>query len=435
MALIDSTIIIADDLTGANDTALQFFSKGSRTKIVIDYNEDFSCEDNVDVWAVSTESRNVDKETAVENVLNISNKIKESLGIDNIYKKIDSTLRGNVGVELVAMLEVSQKDAVIVVPSYIEEGRTTIGGYQLIHGTLIERSQCALDPKAPIYESYIPDIIKKDLNPQFDSLIDCIGLKTVTKGAGPIASKLNELIQNGKKIIVIDAVSTVDLEQIALALSKVNYNILPSGSAGLANAINKANNNNEICFKHIDSVPNLPRLVISGSATQLCSKQIEKLKEEKNNIHFIDLTIKDIILGVSCELIDEAVQKLKQGVDVVIHSSCIRKEMLDEELASQLIDEGITQEEFPTKISDFLSDLLFEINLLSNSIIVLVGGETSYKCVSKINSSYLEIIDIVQEAIPLCVDSNGKIIITKSGNFGTANTLVDIFNYFDRLKK
>ena len=29
--------IIADDLTGANDTALQFFSKGASTDIVLDY--------------------------------------------------------------------------------------------------------------------------------------------------------------------------------------------------------------------------------------------------------------------------------------------------------------------------------------------------------------------------------------------------------------
>ena len=36
MALIDSTIIIADDLTGANDTALQFFKKGSSAKIIIE---------------------------------------------------------------------------------------------------------------------------------------------------------------------------------------------------------------------------------------------------------------------------------------------------------------------------------------------------------------------------------------------------------------
>ena len=166
MALIDSTIIIADDLTGANDTALQFFKKGSSAKIIIDCNQDFSELENADVWSISTESRNIDKETAVDRVLKVCEILKENLGTETFYKKIDSTLRGNTGLEIIAMLEATKKDAAIVVPAYIEEGRTTIGAYQLLNGLPIERTQCALDPKAPIYDSFIPDILKKDLNSQ-----------------------------------------------------------------------------------------------------------------------------------------------------------------------------------------------------------------------------------------------------------------------------
>ena len=51
--------IVADDLTGANDTALQFQLKGANTQILLD-------EDNAPVnlkttqtWAISTESRNI----------------------------------------------------------------------------------------------------------------------------------------------------------------------------------------------------------------------------------------------------------------------------------------------------------------------------------------------------------------------------------------
>ena len=163
MGLIDSTTIIADDLTGANDTALQFFKKGCSTKIVIDYNENFSESQDTEVWAISTESRNIDKETAVNRVVEVSKKLKEHLNIEKFYKKIDSTLRGNTGLEIVAMLEATQKEVAIVAPAYIEEGRTTIGGYQLLDGMVIERTQCALDPKAPIFDSYIPDILKKIL--------------------------------------------------------------------------------------------------------------------------------------------------------------------------------------------------------------------------------------------------------------------------------
>lgn len=433
MTISDSTIIIADDLTGANDTALQYFKNGCSTKIIIDCYQDFSDVESADIWAISTESRNISKEEAVDRVLIVANKLKESLGVENFYKKIDSTLRGNAGVEIIAMLEATQKDAAIIAPAYVEEGRTTIGGYQLLNGIPIERTQCALDPKAPIYESYIPDILKKDLNTKFDDLIDVVGLKTVTKGAGPITLKIKELIQKGKKLIVVDAASAVDLEQIALAINKSSYNLLPCGSAGLANAFNKIIGENA-ALEHIQHIPDLPRMFVSGSATQLSAAQIQKLKDENKNIFFVDLMAKDVIKEPEEALVDMICAKLDAGFDVVVHSSEIHKETLDDETSSVLIDAGIAQNEFPGRITDFLSDLTREINLKSKFILIMIGGETSYKCASSIKSAYFEVLDMILPAIPLCMDMHGKIIVTKSGNFGNSNTLIEILNYFDRLK-
>ena len=428
MALIDSTVIIADDLTGANDTALQFFKKGSSAKIVIDYNQDFHNDNNVDVWSISTESRNVEREVALERVVEVSKKLKENLNVEKFYKKIDSTLRGNTGVEIVAMLEAIGKDIAIVAPAYIEEKRTTIGAYQLLDGNVIERTQVALDPKAPIYESYIPDILARDLNSQIKELIGTIGLNVITKGAGPIALKINELAQMGKKIIVADAMSNTDLEQIALAIDKSQFNILPCGSAGLANAMNKIQEEKE---KELLQIPKLPKFIVSGSATQLTLKQVAKLKEEKKEIFFIDLEIKDIIHGLDEEAMANIVKNLNNGVDVAIHSSYINKEILDENDLNQLIDAGIAKAEFPSKITDFLADLVEKIESLCDFILILVGGETSYKCANKINSVYLNILDAILPAVPLCIDKNDKFIVTKSGNFGTVDTLVQIVDYFN----
>ncbi len=433
MSINKSTVIVADDLTGAGDTALQYFKAGFKTKIIIDNSEDFSNSDDIDVWAVSTESRNVSKEVALERVVAVTDKLRKSLNIDNFYKKIDSTLRGNVGVEVVSMFEVLQKDAVIIVPAYIEEDRTTIGAYQLLKGIPIERTQCALDPKAPIFDSYIPDIIKKDLNEKFYDLIDVIDFKTVTKGAGPITLKLNELIQKGKKIIISDAVSNTDLEQIALAINKSNYDILPCASAGLAQAFNKLEDGNEEDREELPPI-NLPRLIISGSATQLSSNQIQKLKENSKNIFSLDLTLEDIIRGQDENIINKISENLSNGYDVIIHTSNIKNEIHNENASDLLIDEGIAKDELPSKITEYLSDVVYEINYKNNFILIIIGGETSYKCTKKIGSKYLQIIDTILPAVPLCKDINDKIIVTKSGNFGTPNTLVDIINYFDKLK-
>ncbi|MBQ8635371.1 four-carbon acid sugar kinase family protein [bacterium] len=431
MAIIDPTIIIADDLTGANDTALQFFKKGCSAKIIIDYNHDFCNIESTDVWSISTESRNIEKETAVERVINVSKKLKEHLCADKYYKKIDSTLRGNAGLEIIAMMDALQKEVAIVAPAYIEEGRATIGGYQLLNGMVIERTQCALDPKAPIYDSYIPDILKKDLNSQLHDLIDTIELNVITKGAGPIALKINELVQNGKKIIIADAMSNTDLEQIALAIDKSSYDILPCGSAGLANAINKIKGE-DIEIQLNEKIPNLPKFIVSGSATQLTLKQIGKLKEDKKEIFFVDLEIKNIIEGISEELVHTISEKLAKGMDVAVHSSYINKEILDEDDLNQLIDAGIAKNEFPSKITDFLAELVYRVEARNNFILILVGGETSYKCANKIDSIYLDVLDAISPAVPLCKDKNDRFIVTKSGNFGHVNTLVEILDYFNK---
>ena len=131
MSLRDATIVIADDLTGANDTALQYFRSGKSSKIIIDLDQDFVSSNDVDVWAISTESRNINKEDAADRVMQTCEKLSSELAIENIYKKIDSTLRGNVGAEVIGILEATDKDAAIIAPAYIEEGRTTIGGFQL----------------------------------------------------------------------------------------------------------------------------------------------------------------------------------------------------------------------------------------------------------------------------------------------------------------
>ena len=82
--------IIADDLTGANDTSLQFFLTGCKTQVA--FGEDISVDENLktEVFAMSTESRNTDVDTAHKKVLdaadNIIKKYKMSKKIKNQYK-------------------------------------------------------------------------------------------------------------------------------------------------------------------------------------------------------------------------------------------------------------------------------------------------------------------------------------------------------------
>lgn len=427
------TGIIADDLTGANDSALQFHVRGCNTQIVLNSENslDKTKLKNAQVCAISTETRNLDKQSAYNKTKAACQKLYDNFNVEYLYKKIDSTLRGNIAVEIKAILDVLNNDAAIVVPAFPKENRITIGGYHLLKGVPIERKEMARDPKAPIYESHIPTIIKTQLK-EFDSdlKVGTIDFKTVVKGAALISTEVHKLINDGVKIIVIDAQSSIDLEQIALAVKKSTFNLLPVGAAGFAAALSNIwlsdSNNNKINIK----LQKQPKLIVSGSATELTASQIAKLKDEYDEcLYSYSVKIDDILKGVNKEFIDRICSHLAKGNNVLVHTSDLIQNR--EEFQQFLIENEISYENFLTKISNYLANLT-ELTLSQNSaILILIGGETSYECCNAINSEILQVIDEVTYAIPLCMDYKAQLIVTKSGNLGNANTLVEIIKYFD----
>ena len=91
---------IADDLTGANDTGLQFFLRGCKTQVA--FGENISIDENLktEVLALSTETRNVSSEVATQRVSKVAIDILKEYNFEYIYKKMDSVLRGNFAKEI-----------------------------------------------------------------------------------------------------------------------------------------------------------------------------------------------------------------------------------------------------------------------------------------------------------------------------------------------
>ena len=427
--------IIADDLTGANDTSLQFFVQGCKTQVA--FGEEIEIDENLktEVFALSTESRNVAPDVAIERVKKASENIFKEYNFEYVYKKIDSVLRGNVAHEILAMVETLELDAAIIFPAFPNEGRTTVGGYQLLKGIPIQRTEFSRDPSSPITESNIVNLVKNQLGEKGTSIVDLISLDVVMKGAGPILTKLNELISSGKKIIVADAVYTTDLEQIALALTKSQYKILPCGSAGAGQALSKIwHPKNSEDNEQTPVLPNLPKLVVSGSATELTASQIKRLQDNDNieNTYFIAIKPENIFTNDFEDIAQRINNNLVKDNVVVVHSSLLIEN--PEQFNDLLLEHELSRQAFISKICDYLAAITRSVLAQKEAILVTVGGETSYKCSRAIGSKNIQIIDTVAPAIPLGVDHKGQYIVTKSGNLGTQNTLIDIVRYFEQDK-
>lgn len=315
--------IIADDLTGANDTALQFHLRGSNTQILLDYEAYLQNIKNAQTWAISTETRNVTSDIAYKKVKAATQVLVDKLNLEFFYKKIDSTLRGNIAVETLAMLEVLNWDAAVIIPAFPSEGRITVGGYHLLKGVPIERTELARDVHSPIFESHVPTLLKSQLDDNKKDIVGLIDLSTIMNGAGPILLRINELISQGKKLIVADSVSITDIEQVVLAINKSDYNILPTGASACAQVLGNIWLP-EMKNQHVPkTIPELPKLIVSGSATLTTEAQIKKLSDSDdfNNTYFINLDLKTVVSGMNEEFSNRVLNNLGQNNIVVVNTS------------------------------------------------------------------------------------------------------------------
>jgi uncharacterized protein YgbK (DUF1537 family) len=384
------------------------------------------------VWAITSESRNITPQEAYDKVKFTTQVMLDKFNPDYFFKKIDSTIRGNIAVETLGILEVLGWDAAIIVPAFPTEGRVTVGGYHLLKGVPIERTEMARDPFSPIVESHLPTLLINQIGEEYKNIIGTVELREVMKGAGPILKRINELILEGKKLIVVDAVSTVDIEQIVLAMNKSDYKILPAGTAATARALGELWFS-DLKYKHIDkTIPELPKLVISGSATEITESQInafEKCDNFDENSLTVTVDSNDIINGVSEELVTRIVNNLGSNNIVVVHTSSMVKNF--DGFSDTSLDAELTRDKFASMITDFLADLVKRVTAQKEVILILLGGETSYKCCKAIDALQLQLIDEVAPAIALSLDHKSQWIVTKSGNLGNSNTLIDILNYFE----
>jgi len=433
MMMTSNTVaILADDLTGANDSALQFYMQGAGTQILLSDNVDVESSSATQTWAVSTETRNLPQEEAFDKVKETTCMLMEKINPDYFFKKIDSTIRGNIAIEVLTMLNELQWDAAIVVPAFPDEQRITIGGYHLLRSMPIERTEVSRDPKAPIYESHLPTLFQTQLGEEYHHLIGLIEWKTVVKGAGPILKRINDLITEGRKLIVVDATSNVDIEQIALAIKKIDKQILPVGAAAFAKVLSEIwlGEADDIDVKQQKIIPPLPRCIISGSATQLCAVQIYKFKNSEAFKGFVEynLTHDDIANDVSDDLVNNIVSNLSQGINVLVHTADLQARV-GEDATEEEIEKNSN---FISLITEYLAELSARIKERVETIFIFVGGETSYKACSRIGATRLELIDNVTSEIPLCLDYSGQWVVTKSGNLGNPETIVEVVKYFEK---
>lgn len=212
---MDQTVIIADDLTGANVTGALLKSKGYRVATFlpeVDENRNL----DFDAIAISTDSRHILPDQARETVMDIARRHMPQ-GKGFYQKRIDSTLRGNIGAEIDALLSLSPKETVaFLCPAYPQVGKIVVGGNMLVNGTLLHQTDVAKDPKSPVTKSAVKSIVEE----KSGNKVFWIDRNVFTHET--IEEKVCESLAAGYRIIGFDAMDNRDLKAIAEIIVKLD---------------------------------------------------------------------------------------------------------------------------------------------------------------------------------------------------------------------
>jgi uncharacterized protein YgbK (DUF1537 family) len=162
-------LVLADDLTGALDTGVQFVKRGIPTRVCPDWRDakDRKPESGEASFPSSGEGALVintgTRRRSPAEARNIIGGILEQYpAVPFIYKKTDSTLRGHIGAELEALALARNLDILPFVPAYPALGRSTRQGRQYLEGVPIDKTTAAADALNPVHHSFIPAIIAEE---------------------------------------------------------------------------------------------------------------------------------------------------------------------------------------------------------------------------------------------------------------------------------
>ncbi|MDO8251762.1 MAG: four-carbon acid sugar kinase family protein [Rhodoferax sp.] len=219
-------LIIAGDLSGAADCASAFVKAGPETLVVIDREAGQSVDTQAaQVISIDADTRRLPGAEAAQIHLDIFDRYRSAGQL--LYKKIDSTLRGNFAEELSALI--SQAGLAIIAPAFPQAGRFTRNGHQYLNGTLLEMTEIwrgeGMTGTAHIPSMLAPHGIKTA----------SIGINAIRQGAQRLRTLFETCARDGVQAVVCDveAEDEDDLQAIAYASISLSIPKFWVGSAGL----------------------------------------------------------------------------------------------------------------------------------------------------------------------------------------------------------
>ena len=402
--------IIADNLIGATDCGVHFRKFGLKTRVVLNYTYlDSYCGED-DVLAVSTETRKLSSQEAYVRAYKAASEL-HSMGFRLFYKKIDSTLRGQIAEEIRAVMDALVVPLALIVPSYPAARRIVKDGYMQI----VQNA----DAGAAFPVCFVPAIIRGGTS-------DVVGLlreSDVRSGEKSLGRKIAALYRGGVQMIVLDAVEEEDLRIIASVVAKIEVPCLAAGSSGLAAHLPVAWN---LVGERMAAGSSI--MVIVGTSNRVSADQVRTFSRAESTV-LITLDSEEIYSGRWESEMEKAlivaVDALATGhVPVFAIDSLLKDCDYSMSLSERIQTYGPV-------IADMFAGITRSVASegLVNTIVIVGGGTTTDVC-QRLETSTIELDRELEFGIPIGTLIGGECaglrIVTKGGGIGRIDTLTKI---------
>lgn len=384
--------------------------------------------EGIGTLSLDTDSRECTPEEAYARTLAGARALADR-GVEQVYKSVDSTLRGNLGAEIDAVMDAFGFSAALIAPAFPLYGRTTQAGIHFLNGVPIAQSSISRDPTRPVRESEMVRVLAA----QSGRAAARLSLETVRGGEASVCREIARLQRAGTAFFVPDVEREEDLAILARVSARLPE-VLCVGSTGLARHVATAwTAETGASPKGIPLVSGA-MLVVAGSAAQLTGAQIAKdLLDGTVGRVKID-PVSAIESGQNPEFGRAATQlesMLFRGGDAIVYVDAAAEAR--KRTAQVAAGQGLSPEYVAGRISGMLAQLAKRaLETKKVGILALTGGDTAKAVMEAIGASGLRLMGEIEPGIPtgMLLGTASLAVVTKAGAFGSEEIFANIRKAF-----
>jgi uncharacterized protein YgbK (DUF1537 family) len=379
-------LIVADDLTGAMDSAGPFAEIGVETWVVA---APMQCDPSTivraNVVSVNTDSRHLPAAQAASRVRDIVRRLGPE-AFDVVVKKIDSTLRGNVVAETLALLETSGRRGAVIAPAFPAQGRTMKSGVVHVNGVPLAETVFARDALSPPPLAPLQQVFAKAER----------GLGVAIAGAADDFSSGSNI-----RIWIADGATDADLAATVSAVYHQLGDLLVAGSAGITKPLARA------CF--------------GGTASQAVPEKLTGT----------------IVFAVGSRAVQSAEQVeslMREPGTRMLRAPNGRLAQREFPIARNLVlkataDDAGREGDAEQVAADMARNAIDAVRRTHAQALVATGGDTAIAILTETGNPALQVLGDLMPGIPYArirVDGAPLWLVTKAGGFGGRDTFRQI---------